>query len=238
MPWVLELIRPASVVDVGCGSGPWLAACLKLGMTDGMGLDGPWVPLESLEFPRQLLRRVDLTKPLGESRRFDLAICVEVAEHLDPSAAETIVDTLTSLAPVVLFSASVPGQRGHHHVNEQWPSYWAAKFSTRGYQAYDPLRPRLWNDPAVGWWYAQNLILYVSRDAELSKAAREQLAGSAVREPLPLVHPRMLAAIEQLHGQELDEARSPRQALRNIIAAVPGRLQTRVTGVRARSGPQ
>lgn len=227
VPWLLELTQPSSVVDVGCGSGAWLAACLRQGVKSGLGLDGPWVPAHSLEVPSDLLRIVDLTRPLeATSLAFDLAICLEVAHHLEPRAADTIVDTLTSLAPVVLFSASVPGQRGDHHVNEQWPAYWAAKFRARGFEAYDAVRSRLWNNPSVAWWYAQNSLLYVARGTDLGQpAARSELAGSAVDEPLPLVHPGMLAALEHLHARELEEARGLRQASRSVVAAVGRRLR-------------
>jgi hypothetical protein len=61
-------------------------------------------------------------------RTFDLAICLEVAEHLPPEAAEGFIDSLTRLAPVVLFSAAITFQVGNQHLNGQWPDYWATLF--------------------------------------------------------------------------------------------------------------
>ena len=43
VPIVTELVRPRSVVDVGCGHGTWLAAFQECGITDLTGIDGPWV---------------------------------------------------------------------------------------------------------------------------------------------------------------------------------------------------
>jgi FkbM family methyltransferase len=63
----------------------------------------------------------------------------------------------------VLFSAAIPFQGGAGHVNEQWPSYWAALFAKHDYVAYDVVRPAVWEDDRVAFWYAQNMILYVDR---------------------------------------------------------------------------
>lgn len=72
-----------------------------------------------------------------------------MAEHLDASVAERFVHELTDLAPVVLFSAAIPWQKGMHHVNLRWQSYWAKLFADRGYVAVDYVRPQLWADEAV-----------------------------------------------------------------------------------------
>jgi len=50
---------------------------------------------------------------------------LEVAEHLEPSSAGTIVQSLVSLSDVFLFSAAFPGQGRTNHINEQPHSYWA-----------------------------------------------------------------------------------------------------------------
>lgn len=57
------------------------------------------------------------------NRRFDLAMTIEVAEHLTPVRADSFVEDLTRLSDVVLFSAAIPAQGGINHVNEQWQSY-------------------------------------------------------------------------------------------------------------------
>jgi SAM-dependent methyltransferase len=220
LPPLLELFAPSSVVDVGCGTGAWLAQCLALGVPSGLGLDGTWVPLDDLEIPRERFELADLSEPLSVEDRFDMAICVEVAEHLPARAADSLVAGLTALAPVVLFSASVPGQRGSHHVNEQWPGYWFERFAAHGFTAHDIVRPRVWDDPRVAWWYAQNAVVYVSADAQLPPAARAALDAAPSGEPRSLVHPGMLAAVEQEHRRDLEEARSMRQVAPNVLSGI------------------
>jgi SAM-dependent methyltransferase len=191
LPVVLELVRPRSVVDVGCGDGAWLAAATALGITDVLGIDGPWVEEGDLKIAPDRFRVQDLTQPFSLDRRFDLAMSLEVAEHLPADAAEAFVASLAGAAPLVLFSAAAPGQGGTAHLNEQWPAYWAALFARHGYEPVDALRAEIWERPGVQWWYAQNLLLFGAPEAlEAADGLRAHPARG--RAPLPLVHPARL----------------------------------------------
>jgi SAM-dependent methyltransferase len=187
VPLILEKIPARSVVDVGCGLGAWLAVFREHGVEDLLGYDGPWVDRSRLLVTPGEFRAADLQEPLEAERRFDLAVCLEVAHLLEPEHARRLVDSLASLSDVVLFSAAIPGQGGFHHVNEQWPSYWAGLFGSRGYVATDPFRAALWEQPDVKWWFAQNIVCYAT------PSALERLPGLARARcgtpPLALVHP-------------------------------------------------
>jgi SAM-dependent methyltransferase len=161
VPLILDLLRPGSVVDVGCGQGEWLAEVAAQGVNDILGVDGPHVREELLEIPRENFTRRDLAEPWRLDRRFDVVMTLEVAEHLPARSAPAFVRTLTSLGPAVVFSAAVPGQGGTNHVNEQWPWYWKALFAECGFVQLDPFRQVLWRDPEVAFYYQQNLFLYV-----------------------------------------------------------------------------
>src|SRR5690606_34222821 len=108
----------------------------------------------------------DLTKKLELNKKYDMAISLEVAEHLPESAADTFVESLTSHASIILFSAAIPQQGGQYHVNEQWPNYWNEKFKKRGFQAFDILRSEFWNNEHVPWWYRQNMVFFVKQGEE------------------------------------------------------------------------
>jgi len=62
-----------------------------------------------------------------------------------------------------LFSAAVPFQGGRGHVNEQWQTYWAVKFTDHGYQAFDTIRPTIWGNESIFWWLRQNTILFLNQ---------------------------------------------------------------------------
>jgi SAM-dependent methyltransferase len=190
VPLVLEHVPAASVVDVGCGIGTWLTEFQASGVQDFLGVDGDYVSREQLLIDRERFQSHDLSQPLTLDRRFDLASCLEVAEHLPDASSQTLVDSLVGLAPVVLFSAAIPHQQGSDHVNEQWPDYWHARFADRDYVAVDALRRKLWRNPEVACWYRQNLLFYVDRKS-LRRYPRLQTVFAADGDvpPLSLVHP-------------------------------------------------
>src|SRR5262245_20958009 len=147
VPLIMELIGPKSVVDVGCGLGTWLSVFRHHGVERILGIDGDYVNRQRLEIAQHEFFVRDLSSPTPIDRGFDLAVSLEVAEHLPERSADSFVDFLTSLAPVVLFSAAVPCQGGTNHLNEQWPDYWAARFESRGYRTCDYIRDRIWDNP-------------------------------------------------------------------------------------------
>jgi SAM-dependent methyltransferase len=217
IPLVLEYVTPRSVVDVGCGSGAWLAEFARRGVEDVLGLDGPWVAQSSLQIPRTRFRVVDLGRPIEESRRFDLVVCLEVAEHLPATQADTIVESLTRLGDVILFSAAIPFQGGTNHVNEQWPEYWAARFASRGFVFVDTLRSRIWTNPRVEWWYAQNMFFVVETAALSRLPALQQAATDTRTAQLSLVHPRA-------YVENVARAKGPSELFQATLGAIKRRL--------------
>src|SRR5262245_36191093 len=184
-PLIVEVAAPESVVDVGCGLGAWLAAFRELGIADVDGVDGPWVDRGALLIPDELFHVADLREPLVLDRRFDAALCLEVAHLLEPEHAPRLVATLAALADVVVFGAGIPGQGGIGHVNEQWPRYWAERFAEHGYVATDPYRAAIWERPDVKWWFAQNIVCFAA-PAVLDRRPRLAEARCRTGHPLSL----------------------------------------------------
>ena len=165
VPLVLNLFSPRSVVDVGCGTGAFVREFIRNGVDDARGIDGDWlITGHHLVIPPSHFTSADIQSPIPTDRKYDLALCLEVGEHLESSRADTLVEELCTLAPVVVFSAATPLQFGTNHVNERWPSYWAKKFRQNGYIASDCLRPQVFHLPQVASWYATNMIAYIRGD--------------------------------------------------------------------------
>lgn len=167
VPIVMNLINPQSVVDVGCGEGEWLACFSAHGCPRVHGIDGDYISRNSLSIPMELFQAADLEALLTSldfpKVSFDLAICLEVGEHLPKQLSKRLVEYLTSLAPIVLFSAAVPRQGGPGHINCQWPSFWFDLFESQGFVAFDPIRKHIWLDRQIPYWYAQNIFLMCSK---------------------------------------------------------------------------
>jgi SAM-dependent methyltransferase len=202
------------VLDVGCGTGSWLAVFQRLGIEDILGVDGPWADQRKLEIPKDRFVVFDLKKPFQMDRRFDLVVSLEVAQHLPDRCAEAFVASLTALGPAVLFSAAIPSQGGIGHLNEQWPEYWVEHFTRRGYVPVDCIRKRIWSNPHVEWWFAQNTLLFaerrcVDRHPRLKKEFENTESGQ-----LALVHPRWYLRLAE-------SVQRLRQTSEEIAALVP-----------------
>jgi SAM-dependent methyltransferase len=214
MPFVIENTRASSVVDIGCGTGDWLAVCVELGISDILGVDFHDGKALNIPFDRYVSH--DLTQPLRLPRTFDLAISLEVAEHLPRETAKPFVETLTSLASFVLFSAAIPMQGGTNHLNEQWPEYWAQLFTEAGHAPVDCIRRAFWKNDRVTGYYAQNTVLYVRQD--LLSQSRDLLDLPSF-DLLPIVHHGMYSdAVTEL--AQLRPLYSSRGLLRRLPGAV------------------
>lgn len=221
---VMDLVRPQSIVDVGCGSGAWTRAFKEAGVPKVLGIDGFYVKDEQLLIDPREFKRADLAQPLQLAESFDLAISLEVAEHLPSSRAASFVADLARLSPVIMFSAAVPGQGGTHHINEQWPSYWAAHFSKLDYVWFDVIRPKIWSNPEVKWWFRQNILMFVRKDV----VSRHPWAANYIRTdaPLDIVHP------EAYETAALPAKMSPRM-LKEVARALPtfpGKIREHLKG--------
>lgn len=187
VPLVYNVCRPRSVVHYGCGDGAFLAAFKSAGVEKILGIDHhPDCPrLSAGEYVC-----ASLSKDVRSGSTFDLAVSLEVGEHIPSAASDTFVENLVRLSPVILFSAAVPNQGGKNHINEQWPSYWAEKFARVGYSMHDVIRPVLWSNRNVSVWFRQNMFLVTHADQKDVVGAFKTLIRSPV---IDMVHPDLYA---------------------------------------------
>jgi hypothetical protein len=121
----------AKIIDVGCATGDFVNGFREMGyMAEGIEGSPNAIPFAESGH----IYYCDLRDPLPEvfsEKKYDLCMCLEVAEHIEPEYAEQLVTTLTVLADFVLVTAAGPGQGGHYHVNCQPKEYWVEKFERR-----------------------------------------------------------------------------------------------------------
>ena len=169
MPWVLDRTDAKSVIDIGCGTGAWLKVAKSLG-AGVYGVDGN-APDDALLIAPEEFERIDFT---GDSYGgfscygYDLALCLEVGEHLPAEIASRLVHGLCE-AKFVLWSAAVPGQNGVNHINEAWPTWWEQFFNAEGYYGSCDVRDTFWDDQSIAPFYRQNISVY-AKPADLLHA--------------------------------------------------------------------
>jgi len=123
-------LAPRSCIDIGCGPGIYLLPFRNAGC-EVYGIDGASQAGEAIA-PHEF-ELVDLRKPYTPKKRYDLAMCIEVAEHLKPEYADLIVETVVKCSDAVFWTAAREGQGGEAHWNCQNKPYWIEKFSHHGY---------------------------------------------------------------------------------------------------------
>ena len=198
VPLIQEALRPRSVVDFGCGRGPWLEVWKAHGALEVVGVDGEYVDLAELAIDESEFHVRDLATTVDLGRCFDLVESLEVAEHLPESRARTFVADLCRHGDVVLFAAAPPGQGGEHHINEQPYEYWRTFFDALGHEPFDFIRPRIRTRHDVAPWYRYNTLLYVKREAikALPDAIRETRVPKGT--PIPDVSPTVYKVRKQI----------------------------------------
>jgi SAM-dependent methyltransferase len=158
---IVAEFNPASVVDVGCGTGALLAALQRAGL-ECLGLDYSEASLRMAQARGLRVEKLDLCSASPGPRHFDVAISVEVAEHLPERCVDRYVDYLCHLAPAIVFTAATPGQGGWAHLNEQPHEFWIAKFRDRGFELVQEVSERWrhqWKRSNVAWFYHTNVMI-------------------------------------------------------------------------------
>lgn len=156
IPWVLHNLKtwPSLIIDIGCGTGEWAYEWLNEAARldtqfDVLGIDA-YAP--TCVVPRL---RLDITHGV-DCTGWDLAICLEVAEHLPSESAEPLVAGLAK-ANTVLFSAATPGQPGVGHVHCQPHEFWHDLFAQHGMTS-EFIGDQF--DEPVADFYRRNMYLY------------------------------------------------------------------------------
>jgi hypothetical protein len=122
-----------SVVEFGSAGGHFLYPLFLAGF-DVFGVEGTKAGINTIllqkKIPKEFVLRHDMRMPIQIGRKFDihLALCTEVAEHIEPPFSSVLVMNL-------MFSSEGPSDsRNHvHHSNEQPYQFWKNLFEFFGY---------------------------------------------------------------------------------------------------------
>lgn len=187
IPLFLTYFNPKSVLDIGCGLGTWLSI-FEQNKCEIFGIDGDYVKQKDLVIDQNRFLAYNLNTPFNLKKKFDLAISLEVAEHIYPKNAKIFIDSVCLHSDIVLFSAAVPGQEGTMHYNEQYNEYWIDLFSQNDYQCIDFLRHKIWNYNKISWWYRQNILIFIKK-TEISNFQYDMITKEKTNYLNTYIHP-------------------------------------------------
>ncbi len=129
--------RPfCSALELGTGNGG-MTLQLAAAEIDFIAVEGAKAGIDHLlmqgiSSDRVLQKNLKFLPDLG--RQFDLSICTEVAEHVEPFFASKVVANCITHSEAVWFSAAPRTIRPHyHHINEQPIEAWDNLFAHMGY---------------------------------------------------------------------------------------------------------
>jgi hypothetical protein len=128
-----SLYTDTSVIDYGGGNFDILSEFSYWG-SKILGVEGNDNCKEYIHIQQEYLRIFDLRIqiPMEDIPTCDLALCLEVAEHIEEEYVNVVINNIARHS-VVVFSAAPPGQLGVGHVNLQYPAYWRDLFRCVGY---------------------------------------------------------------------------------------------------------
>ena len=205
VPTLYEIFKPTSVIDIGCGIGNFLKEFKNNGVIDILGVDGSWADL--IEINKNISEsnfiEFNLDEEFIPTKKFDLAISLEVAEHIDANYSDNFVKTLCNCSDNVLFSAAVPLQGGQNHLNEQWNHYWKLKFEKEGFTCIDFLKPYFWDNDEIFWWYKQNIVFFTKTPENFSDYKSNSLSN-VIHPDLFKIKTKELASLQQIKADYIE----------------------------------
>ncbi len=160
---MVDQFNPRSVIDFGCGTGDILAPFEKKGI-HVLGLDGSKANKKYSQINEENFILFDLRDPFDAKQKFDLCLCLEVAEHIEEKHSDQLLQNLTGSADTIIFTAAPPGQEGVDHCNLKPKQWWIEKFEKCGFQFCKKLTEELKAalDKIIHFetWYIENLIIF------------------------------------------------------------------------------
>lgn len=159
--YLISTYQPKSVVDFGCANGLYLEPFYNTGNIHVLGLDYSAEAVKMAKIPNIVL--TDLRQPYNTVSKFDLALCIEVLEHIEEEYADIVVENIINSSDIVIISPATIGQGGVGHVNLQYKKYWKEKFEKEGFQYMEKETKKLVDFMKSGYhmgWLVNNVMIF------------------------------------------------------------------------------
>ena len=210
-------LQPESVLDAGCALGMLVEKLRSLDV-DARGVDTSEDAIAGVhESVREHTWHGSLTDPL--ERKYDLVVCIEALEHMEPADAEQAIESMCASSDRVLFSSSPYDYAEPTHVNVHAPEDWSAQFARQGfvrnidfdasfvtpwtalYERSHTVLPEVVRSYDRAWWQLRSEVRQVREKVLELHAQLEEGAGPVAEENLRLRED-LLIARDELVGHE------------------------------------
>jgi len=168
MDWYIDIFKPASVIDFGCGIASYLESAWHKGITKLKGYDIA-ANMAAKYIPEQVkpsVERVDCTFPI-KTKKYDCVISFETAEHIEPIRTNTFIQNIVnavSKTGFILFTAAPPDQDGTGHINchdkDQWIIWFVATGKVEFLAATTQNVSNHWRELGAPEYICNNLMIF------------------------------------------------------------------------------
>ena len=155
--WIKENFEGKKIIDIGCGPGLYVEELRNLNL-NAIGYDN-----DARVLNKEYIKQIDMFDLNDPS---DVILFLEVAEHIDSSKNDEIVESLVrnmKKDAILIWSAARPGQGGEGHINCQEKNYWLSKLETAGLVNDVDLQEKMINfvkkRPYMGWFEINGLLM-------------------------------------------------------------------------------
>lgn len=130
--------KPTTILEMGSGGGWFGKRFDELGFVI-IGNEGTIAGIEACEKRGfHLVVQIDFRNAQTFESKYDIVLCTEVAEHIEPPFSATLIKSICDASDLVWFSFEEPNTNpAHvHHCNEMPTKFWVNLFEFYGYGAY------------------------------------------------------------------------------------------------------
>ena len=153
-------------IPFGCNVGVILSGFKRMGK-EVLGVDVSAMAERHALIDKKKFVRFGLRRAFISEKRFDLCICLEVAEHIEERYSDVLLGSITRASPNVLFSAAPPEQSADCHFNLKPRDRWIKKFGDLNFifdeRATSELQQRFRRIPNLPHYYIANVMVFRKR---------------------------------------------------------------------------
>jgi len=192
--WLVERFSVTRVLDVGCGDGINTGYFAQLGCQI-VGVEGLLPNALHPQSPFPIIVH-DFAHGIIQLAKIDLVWCCELLEHVHEKYLDNLIQTLLN-GRIIALTHAVPGQGGHHHVNEQSAEYWVDILAD--YDCELLLDETDFSRTLAHSWYASTGMLFVNNRWQQCNDSRrvEDLSGFTPSEVIEKVLARLNRCLHQ-----------------------------------------